>query len=176
MNQDIVAAVFPDRASAERAIQNLRNMGVPDQSISVIAQHDEGHVETHGDVHEHSADNKASGTMKGLTVGAGVGALFGLAAAFIPGIGPFITAGALAQALGTVGGAAAAGAIVGGTAGTIVGMLENYGLSGDDAKHYAGEIERGGVFVGVATGVGVDSSRIRETLVSAGGQSSAYMA
>ncbi len=175
MNPNIVTAVFPTHDSAERAVQSLRTNGVPDSSISVVAQH-AGQVESHGEVEDAHADNTASGTMKGITIGAGVGALFGLAAAFIPGIGPFITAGALANALGTAGGAAAAGAIVGGTTGGIVGMLENYGLSGEDAKHYAGQIEGGGVFVGVSTGAGLDASQIKETLRANGGQTSAYMA
>ena len=95
------------------------------------------------------ASDAGKGALSGAAVGAGVGALFGLAALAIPGVGPFITAGALASALGTTGGAVAAGAIVGGTSGGIAGALSHWGLNEAESKYYAGEIERGGTYVGV---------------------------
>jgi hypothetical protein len=177
---NIISAVFQDRSSAERAVTQLREMGIPDNAISVVGRHGEDIEGNNVATEHHDADTKTSGMAKGIGIGAGVGALFGLAAALIPGVGPFITAGALASVLGSVGGGAAAGAIVGGTTGGIVGVLENYGVSRDEAQYYGGELERGGWFVGVDTSmanvssVNVDS--IRQTLQANGGRSSAYMA
>lgn len=174
----IVSAVFDSEAQAEGAVRQLRAQGVPDDRISIVAQH-QGHVETTSGSGEHLADHdtKGSGTAKGLGIGAGVGALFGLAAAAIPGVGPFITAGALANVLGTTLGATAAGAVVGGTAGTLAGALMDYGVSEDDAHYYEKRVKEGGVFVAVDTGDNVQNEQmIRQILQTSGGKTSAYMA
>ena len=71
------------------------------------------------------------------------------AAALIPGVGPFTTAGALAHLFGVTGGAMASGAIVGATSGGLAGALSHWGLNEAESKYYAGEIERGGTWVGV---------------------------
>lgn len=179
MNQDIIAAVFPTHSDANRAIEELRRAGVPDTAISVVASSG-GQTQMSGDVahsDHHDGDDKVSGTLKGAAVGAGVGALFGLAALMIPGVGPFITAGALANALGTAGGAAAAGAIVGGTAGGVAGLLEDYGVKDEDARYYAGQIEQGGVFVGVNTmAAAMDPGAVRQVFQTCGGRMGPYMA
>jgi uncharacterized membrane protein len=171
----VIAAVFPNYEAAEQAISRLRLEGVPDEAISVITQH-APESERKDNVKQVSADNKGTGAVKGIGIGAGVGALFGLAAIFIPGVGPFITAGALATTLGTVGGAAASGAIVGGTAGGIVGLLENYGLSSEDAKRFSGDLEKGSVFVGVAATGTIDAGGVRQIMAENGGRTSAYVA
>jgi uncharacterized protein (TIGR02271 family) len=145
----IISAVFDDVQDAEKAVSWLRNNGVPDDAISVVSR-GEGEGGTGRDAGEGAGD-AGKGLASGLGIGAGVGALFGLAAALIPGIGPIIAAGPLAAALGATGGAIASGAIVGGTAGGIAGALSHWGLSETEAQHYAGEIERGGTFVGVDT-------------------------
>jgi len=176
--KSIVSAVFDTHAHADQAIAQLRASGVPDSSISVIAQHTES-MNTGGanvkSLDDH--DNKGSGLAKGLTTGAGVGALFGLAAAVIPGIGPFITAGVLAEVLGTTAGAAAAGAIVGGTSGALAGALMKYGVGKEDAEYYERRLHEGGVFVAVDTqGDAQNEQLIRNVLQQTGGKTSAYMA
>jgi uncharacterized protein (TIGR02271 family) len=143
---DVVSAVFSHREDAERAISTLLKIGVPREAVSVIARHEGEGGE--GDAGGGAAD-AGKGALTGLGVGAGVGALFGLAALAIPGVGPFIAAGALAQVLGLTGGAIASGAIVGGATGGLAGALSHWGLNEAEAKHYAGEVERGGTYVGV---------------------------
>jgi hypothetical protein len=150
---NIVSAVFDDRTDAERAVSWLRSNGVSDSAMSIVGRQGDDYRAT-GDLadDDDAADDAADagkGALTGAGVGAGVGALFGLAAAAIPGVGPFITAGALASALGTAGGAAAAGAIVGATSGGLAGALSGWGVSENEARHYAGEVERGGTYVGV---------------------------
>jgi hypothetical protein len=145
---NIVSAVFPDRSDAEQAVSWLRQQGVPDNAITAVSRGGDNVVGGRSEAADDAAD-AGKGALSGAAVGAGVGALFGLAAAAIPGIGPFITAGALANVLGTAGGAAAAGAIVGGTSGGIAGALSHWGLNEAESKYYAGEVERGGTYVGV---------------------------
>ena len=150
----IISAVFDDRGDAERAIDWLRDNGVPEGSISVVSRQQEGYAATGDMANELDEDDAGGdaadagkGALVGAGVGAGVGALFGLAAAAIPGIGPFITAGALANALGATGGLAAAGAIVGGSSGALAGALSHYGMNEAESRYYANEVEGGSTLV-----------------------------
>lgn len=153
---NIISAVFDSRQDAQDAVDWLRRQGVPDAAISVASQRGSDVDPSIGDLgaeaHDDAADDAADagkGALTGVGIGAGVGALFGLAAAAIPGVGPFITAGALSAALGPTLGGAAAGAIVGGTSGGLAGALSHWGLNETESRYYAGEVERGGTFVGV---------------------------
>jgi hypothetical protein len=150
-SREVVSAVFKDSGDAQRAVDWLRDNGVAESAISVVSRRGDDFDAT-GDMADEMDDDAADagkGALTGAGVGAGVGALFGLAAAAIPGIGPFISAGALANALGAAGGGAAAGAIVGGTSGALAGALSNWGLNEAESGYYAGEVERGGTWVGV---------------------------
>jgi len=147
---NVISAVFNDSSDAQRAVDWLRDNGVAESAISVVARHGDNYASS-GSVAAAAddAEDAGKGAMSGLGIGAGVGALFGLAAAAIPGIGPFITAGALANVLGAAGGGALAGAVVGGTSGALAGALSHWGLNEAEANHYAGAVEKGGTFVGV---------------------------
>ncbi len=147
----IVSSVFNNETDAQQAVDWLRSNGVPENAISIASRNQQDVPATTAGAAGDDAAEMGKGAASGLGIGAGVGALFGLAAAAIPGVGPFITAGALSAALGPVLGGAAAGAIVGGTSGGIAGALSHWGLNEAEAKHYGGEIERGGVYVGVDT-------------------------
>ena len=167
---NIISAVFDDPMDAQRAVDALRETGIPNESISVISRQGSDYRasgdlgDTLDDDHD-EADDAARGAMTGLGVGAAAGALFGLAAAAIPGIGPFITAGALANVLGAAGGGAAAGAIVGGTSGALAGALSHWGLNEGESRYYAGEVERGGTYVGVdADRTNVNTGAVRNIL------------
>jgi len=150
----VISAVFNDAQDAQRAVNWLRENGAADNAISVVSRQGENY-NAQGDLsddYDEAADDAADagkGALTGLGVGAATGALFGLAAAAIPGVGPFITAGALAHVLGAAGGGAAAGAIVGGTSGALAGAFSHWGLNEAESKYYAGEVERGGTWVGV---------------------------
>ena len=169
----IVSAIFDDRSEAEQAVTELRSAGVPDNAISIIAQHEGSTTATTRDGAgqiDDAADNKGSGIGKGIGVGASVGAVFGLAALAIPGVGPFITAGALASTLGATGASVAAGAVVGGTAGGLSGALTNYGVSEEDSRYYEERIGKGGVFVSVDSAEAtIEPSQVSEILHSHGG-------
>jgi hypothetical protein len=164
MTHSIISTVFDSRAEAERAVSRLREAGVSESAISIVAQRDDSATTT--TVKGGHDDHKVA---TGLGVGAGVGALFGLAALAIPGVGPFIAAGALANAFGAAGGAIAAGAIVGGTAGGLTSALTSHGVSAEDASYYEDRIGRGGVFVSVDTAnAGIDPQTAEDILYDAG--------
>lgn len=148
MNQRI-SAVFDSHMAAERAITDLRALGLNERHLSVIAQHREGGGGGGGMVAEKPVEEVGANAGKGLAAGAGLGALFGLATAFIPGVGPFLAAGSLAATIGTIGASAVGGAVVGGTAGAIAGALTKYGYTEEESKFYGSEIERGGYLVSV---------------------------
>lgn len=162
-----VTAVFDSHAQAERAIADLRSLGVTDAQLSYVSKHTDGAV-SNGAHDGHTAGDDAA---KGLAAGAGVGALFGIAAALIPGVGPFITAGTLlSTALGAVGGGAVAGAVVGGTTGAIAGALSHAGYDENDAAYYGSAVESGGVLVAVDTDGLVSADQVRSVLSQHGGR------
>lgn len=175
MNQRI-SAVFDSHQAAERAISELRAMGLDQNHLSVIAQHQEsrgggGGMVADAPVREVAADDTAERTGKGLAAGAGLGALFGLATAFIPGVGPFLAAGSLAASIGTIGASAIGGAVVGGAAGAIAGALTKYGYTEEESRFYGPEIERGGYLVSVdATGSLLSTQQVIEVLNRHGGR------
>ncbi len=169
MRDNLVSAVFDNQMEAERAVSQLRNAGVEDSSISVIAQHEEGEsaVTTDG-----SGDEVAKDVIGTAALGAGAGTLLGIAALAIPGVGPFIAAGAIAST--AIPGAALTGAAIGAAAGGVAGMLKDHGVSGEDADYYEDRINQGGVFVSVdADGGAVNRHSAEDILYASGGHSSA---
>jgi hypothetical protein len=167
-----VTAIFDSQAQAQNAVQALRQLGVSDSHLSIVARHGDNTAVAGSGSAAHDSGDAADGATKGLLAGAGVGALFGLAAALIPGVGPFITAGALATSLGAAGGGAAAGAIVGGTTGAVAGALAKSGYDEHESHYYGSAIEQGGIFVAVDTvGSSVSDDQVRATLAQYGGRS-----
>lgn len=167
-----VTAIFDNQTQAQNAVEALRQLGVMDSHLSIVAQHGDNTSVAGAGSAAHDAGDSADGATKGLLGGAGVGALFGLAAALIPGVGPFITAGALASTLGAVGGGMAAGAIVGGTTGAVAGALAKSGYDEHESSYYGSAIEKGGIFVAVDTeGSSVTGDQVRATLAQYGGRS-----
>jgi hypothetical protein len=161
--------VFDSHADAERAVTQLRGLGVRDDHLSLIAQH-EGKTTSH-DGAGHEAKEKAGGLIKGVIGGGAVGAILGIAALAIPGVGPLAAAGAIAASAVPEGMAIGAG--VGALTGGLSGLLKKHGVSDEDAHYYEQHVNKGGVFVSVDTSdAGVDAERVREILYSSGGHSS----
>jgi hypothetical protein len=159
-----VTAVFDDFEHAERAVTELRRLGVDDDHLSFVA-----HRERIGVVAGGTREGTGERVARGAAAGVGAGLLFGIAALAIPGVGPFITAGGLASALGATGGTLAAGAIVGGTAGAIAGALTRAGYSKEEADFYSPMIERGGVLVAVDADSQISVADARNLLETYGG-------
>ena len=170
MNDNLISAVFDNHAEAEAAARDLRQAGVPDSALSVIARRQDTSGD-YGDAETHEVAEKGEGAAKGALVGAGAGALLGIAALAIPGVGPLAAAGAIAS--GAIPEAAAIGAGAGALAGGLTGLLTKHGVSEDDATYYEDRINQGGVFLSVdATEAGIGADQIRDILYRSGGHSS----
>ena len=171
MNQTIVSAVFDSHSEAETAVRELRQAGVRDSALSVIARHESGGGGgDYGDANTHEAKEKGEGLLKGALAGGGIGAVLGLAALAIPGVGPLAAAGAIAAS--AVPEAAAIGAGAGALAGGLSGLLKKHGVSDEDASYYEGRIHEGGVFVSVDTSdAGISSEAAEDILHRSGGHS-----
>lgn len=170
MNQNIVSAVFDSQSEAETAVRELRDAGVRDNALSVIAKREAARGD-YGDAETHEVKEKGEGLIKGALGGAGVGALLGIAALAIPGVGPLAAAGAIAAS--AVPEAAAIGAGAGALAGGLTGLLTKHGVGEEDAKYYEGRINSGAIFVSVDTSDSrIDSERARDILYRNGGHSS----
>jgi hypothetical protein len=114
---EVVTGVFEARGDAERAINQLRSLGVPQDKIGLITPGSRPEAVERGvpvaDT-EGPGMGQAMGAAVGGAMGAAGGATLGLAVASlaIPGIGPVIAFGMIGAALlGTLG--AAAGAALG---------------------------------------------------------------
>lgn len=176
-----VSAAFDDREDAGKALQWLRDHNVKDDDLTIIASNPggedrpdsrklQGEAMDSKETGVEAAKDMGEGALAGAAVGAGVGALFGLAAVAIAG--PIAAAGWLATTLGASATAAAEGAVIGGTAGTVVGALTHWGLSDQEAEHYAKEIESGKVYIGVnvATDSPVSAEEVRDAFKKYNGQ------
>jgi len=167
MNDNLISAVFDSHSEAEAAARDLRQAGVPDSALSVIARRQEESGD-YGDANTHEAKEKGEGALKGALGGAGLGALLGIAALAIPGVGPLAAAGAIASS--AIPEAAAIGAGAGALAGGLSGLLTKHGVSEEDAGYYEERINNGGVFLSVdANAAGVSTDQVRDILQRNGG-------
>lgn len=169
MSQFIASAVFDSEAEAQRAISDLREAGVPDSALSIIAQ-DGGRTTTTsgtGDLIDEGEGNMARGIFGGGALGAGLA----VAALAIPGVGPLVAAGAIAAS--AVPAAMAAGVAVGAVAGGLNEGLGKHGVSDGDADYYNERITGGSTLVAVddTTDV-ITADAARSILYRNGGHSS----
>jgi len=136
--------VFSNHLAAEKAITELKALGVSNSNISYIYADQKGKL-----VDGEAAPKVGEGAAAGVTAGAVVGALAGLAVAtgIIPEIGPLVVAGPLAATLGFTGATAVAGAATGVVAGGLLGALASMGISRDDALLYEALVKRGDILV-----------------------------
>lgn len=168
MNQTGVAsAIFDDEQEAQQAIAALRQIGVSNSDLSVIAQ-SKGTMTTReggGEV----TDEEHTSYLRGILGGGALGAGLGVAALAIPGVGPLAAIGAIAATV--VPEAMAIGAVAGAAAGTFNEALKEHGVSDEDASYYGDRMKHGGVLVTVNSS-NVDQSQAQELLYRHGGHSS----
>jgi hypothetical protein len=154
----VIAGLFDTSMDADRAVQDLIDIGVRQADISVVAQHSDGvHGRAVGDDDSVSA-GASVGALSGGALGGTLGLLAGLGALTIPGIGPVLAAGPLAAALGSAGAGAVVGAGVGAASGGLLGALIGAGIPEEEAHVYAESVRRGGTLVTVSTDGRSDAS------------------
>lgn len=138
--------VFPNKMRAEQAINELKDVGVPDTDISCVYRDKEGEIKD-----SQTGEKVGGGALKGATTGVVIGTIAGLVVAngILPGIGTLFVAGPLATALGFTGAAATtvAGAATGAAAGGLLGGLGQLGVDKKDARLYEDHVEKGEILV-----------------------------
>lgn len=162
-----VSAIFDDHAEAERAVNDLRTLGIGDGDLSVIAHHKGSTTYRSGD--GEVTDEDHSNVLRGIVGGGALGAGLGIAALAIPGVGPLAAAGVIAA--GVVPEAIGIGAVAGAIGGTLNETLTKHGVADEDAGYYNDRIKDGGVVVTVED-TGIDEERVREMLYRNGGHNS----
>ena len=167
---EAVTGVFKSRDDAEKAVDQLRSLGIPEKRIGVLSpgikpeQLEAGVPVTDS---EDPGMGKAMGAAVGAGMGAAGGATLGLAAASlaIPGIGPVIAFGMVGAALlGVVG--AAAGSAVGDTVEEELGE----GIPHEDVYLYEDALRHGHSIVLAYPDDGEQSDRAAEVINNAGAE------
>lgn len=158
------SALFDTHAEAERAVSELRALGVSDQSLSVIAHHGGTTTTRSGD--GEITDEHHRNVIRGILGGGALGAGLGVAALAIPGVGPLAAAGAIAAS--AVPEAIGIGAVAGAIGGSLNEVLTKHGVNEEDAHYYNDRLKNGGVLVTVDSSFG-NEAQLREVLYRNGG-------
>jgi hypothetical protein len=168
---EVVTGVFKSRDNAEKAVKQLRSLGIPDQRIGIIAPGSAAADTVEKGVPvtdtEDPGMGRAMGAAVGGAMGAAGGATVGLAVATlaIPGIGPVIAFGMVGAALlGMVG--AAAGSAVGDTVEEELGE----GIPHEDVYLFEDALHHGNSIVIAYADEGDQEDEAREVLNNAGAQ------
>jgi hypothetical protein len=137
----IIPSVFADRASAEKAIVDLRDVGFAEDELGVIVPDP-----AHHDLIDDTTHQALEGVEQGMLVGAPVGALAGIALAALaaPGIGVLGVGGAL-----LFGGHL--GALWGVVAGAYLGLTARVHHIEDAERKYEVPLKPGEILVTVVT-------------------------
>ena len=158
------SALFDSHSEAERAVSELRALGVTDTDLSVIAHHGGTTTTRSGD--GEITDEHHRNILRGILGGGALGAGLGVAALAIPGVGPLAAAGAIAAS--AVPEAVGIGAALGALGGSLNEVLTKHGIDEQDASYYNSGLKDGRVLVTV-NDAGIDGDRVREVLYRNGG-------
>ena len=141
-----VVGVFKSKGQAEKAVEELRELGVDHREISIVtrderrerAEAGRERLEARGDDYEMAdMDVEGQDVGEGVAWGGGLGGLAGILAGAgalaVPGIGPILAAGPLAAVL--------TGAVTGGIAGGLV----DYGVPEERGRDLERKVKEGGI-------------------------------
>lgn len=165
-----VTRLFDSHTDALAAVRELKNAGIDEDRISLVASNaDNWHNgDSDGDGDSDAAEGAGKGATTGGLLGGGAGLLAGLGMLAIPGLGPVVAAGWLAST--AVG--AAIGAVAGGATGGILGALKDAGHTDEEANVYAESVRRGGSLVSVRVDED-DAMRVSNMLQASNGADAA---
>ena len=140
-----VTRLFPDRESAERAYQALRERGYDIRDVDLVMSDETRRAHFSLDGQTEMGTKAAKGASVGGAIGGTAGAIAAIVAAVgssiaIPGLG-LIVAGPVATAL--------AGAGAGAAAGGLLGALIGAGIPEERVKQYEQALKKGGILIGV---------------------------
>jgi len=145
-----VVGLFDDFNQAQRAVQDLEQLGIARNDISLVANNSGGQYDQYTDtarVYDNTTNAVSAdagiGAVTGAVLGGGLGVLAGLGMLAIPGFGPVIAAGWLVATLTGVG--------IGAAAGGLLGALVGAGVPHEEAQLYNEGVRRGGTLIAVKT-------------------------
>jgi hypothetical protein len=143
-NPTTVVGVFQDHTQAERAVRELKHVGLPRSQITVLARNAGGAAQAMALRKEGS--KAAVGAVAGALLGAGIGALYAIAIAGIglPGLGPVLFGKSLLVSLLC---SAGVGAVAAGIAGALIGL----GIPREEARFDDDEVHGDRVLVTMRT-------------------------
>ena len=136
----LITGLFHSRESAELAAEELVKSGFSPDDISLLLSDTTQGREFAIKKSTKAPEGAATGAALGGTLGAVAAGLAAVATLTIPGL-QVLAAGPVVAALTGLG----AGAAAGGLTGALIGL----GIPEHEAKFFHGEIERGGILVGV---------------------------
>ena len=165
---EAISGVFESRADGEKAVNELRRAGLPDNRIGFVTPGNDGEELERGlpvtDT-EQPGMGRAMGAAVGGAMGAAGGATLGLAAATlaVPGVGPVIAFGMVGAALLGIAGATAGSAV----GDTIEGELGE-GVPHEDVYLYEDALRHGHSIVIAYTETDEQTDKAEEVLDRAG--------
>lgn len=166
-----VAGIFQTRGDAERALEQLRGLGLSDEQLSLLspgAQEAQSERDVPTSDTEQPGMGNALGGLVGGAMGAASGMTLGAAAAslLVPGVGPVMAAGLVGAALFGAGGAAAGMAAGGALEDTLA-----HGLPHDELFVYEDALRQGRTVVIAQVEDDERAKTARATLDAAGAES-----
>ena len=166
MGQNIVSAIFDERAQAEQAVFQLRTAGVSDSAISIVGHPDD--VFATGDKGDGGHD--IGDVAEGPAAGSVPCTVLGVPGLAIPAIMPLAAAGGIAASA-----VPAVAAVTSGddpARGALAKMLRHHEVGAEDAGYYEERIRSGSFFISIDMGrAGVGASAADDILRSYGGYS-----
>lgn len=155
-----ITAVFPDRNSAERVFDAIRDRGYDRSEIDVLMTEEtrSTYFPDNEPGNSEMGDRAMEGAGVGSAIGGTIGAIIGAVAAIgttviLPGVG-LVVAGPIAAAL--------AGAGAGGFTGGLLGALVGTGIPNDEASEFEAGIRGGGVGIAVQPHNAEDAHFLRD--------------
>ena len=168
---ETTVGIFRSLADTERALAQLRSLGIGFDKISVLLP---GTTSTEAEAIVPTSDTESPGMGEALggvvggAIGAGVGATLGTAVAslLVPGVGPVLAAGILGAALLGTG-----GAIAGVQAGDLLEHALAHGLPHDELFVYEDALRKGRTVLIVYSEDSETKERVQDALLRAGAES-----
>lgn len=167
--EEMVSAVFRDRARADDAFDMLRDRGYGDPDINVLMSDKTRalYIGEGGGSPEHRSGSMAT---EGMGVGGAVGTALGATLAAIAAVGTTLAIPGLGLVVAGPLAAAFAGAGAGAAAGGLLGGLIGLGITESNAAAYEEALKNGGVVIGVRPRNGADRDAIKKEFESLGGE------
>lgn len=157
-----VFGMYPTKAAAETAVDQLIAGGFSNQDVSVLMSDNRGVKDFAAEKNTKAPEGTAAGVGVGGVVGGTLGLLAGIGALAIPGVGPLIAAGPIMAGLAGLG--------IGGAVGGLVGALVGMGIPEYEAKRYEGRVKDGGILLSVHCETSDEISRAKDIMKASGGE------